>query len=123
MLMQFYRVDAIPNPVIAGVCYITRASGTGAASMHFVSADGQSVHTMTGISTSTSAHNMMESVADIAERDSLVSTVSGIVYVQDASDDVEISSGSATYYYDHDTDTFTLTSSSTNTGMWENTDW
>ena len=44
MIMQFYRVPSIPVPWQKGVCYVTR-DGTH-AKLHFVSKDGNSIHTV-----------------------------------------------------------------------------
>ena len=122
MLMQFHRVSAVPAVLQPGACYVTRSGPH--ATLHFVSQDGLSVHTTTGGGGGgvTTPHNLMETVPNIAARDLLTPTVSGIVVVNDASADPDVSSGSATYFYNVADSTYLLTSS-TSAPEWESSDW
>jgi hypothetical protein len=48
MLMQFYRVEALPVVLQKGVCYITRKGESQPVSLHFTDKNGNYVHTLAG---------------------------------------------------------------------------
>ena len=110
MLLQFYRVEEVPDPVAPGVCYVTRNGINNTAILHFVSQDGTYVYSVGHLDGSFSANGSMHTVDNIVERDALILTTNSIVMVLDASDDPYVSMGSAMYYYDHTTQTFILSS-------------
>ena len=110
MLLQFYRVDAIPDPPSKGVCYVTRDGESDTAVMHFVSKDGTFMHSIGHDAGDTLTSNSIHSVDNITERDASVLTSDSIVMVLDASDDPYVISGPAMYYYVESTNTYILTS-------------
>lgn len=110
MIMHFFRVDAVPDVVSKGVCYVTRDGTDNTSVLHFVSKDGGEIHTVGHLALDNTASGALYTVGDILERDTLTLTHNSIVLVTDASADPNIQSGSAMYYYDVATGIYTLSS-------------
>lgn len=108
-LVKFFKVTTLPVTPVADAFYFV-VNGTYAESYL---TDSTGTAKLIGNTTmiedliADNAVNSLEIVADITARDALVLTRNTIVLVLDATDDVTVTTGAATYAYRHSDTSFT----------------
>ncbi len=105
--MRIERVTALPGTLTASTMYIVKSAEAGFAEVYFSNNDGSEARHIINkseinnmVTDAVTAFSNMEVVADITARDAISLTRNALVLVLDASGDVSVAAGAATYVYD-----------------------
>lgn len=106
-ILKIRKVSALPGTYEASTLYMVKSAEAGLFDMYLSTDDGSAVrHMLTKpevqvlINNALAGFNAVQVVADIAARDALAPTVNTQVIVLDATTDVTVISGGATYIFD-----------------------
>jgi len=106
-VLKIERVLALPATVTASTMYIVQATPAGRAELYFTSSDGLDTRHVIDetdvnslVSSAIANFSAIEVVATIAARDALAPSVNTVALVIDATADVTVAIGAATYVYD-----------------------
>lgn len=115
--MKIERVTALPGTLAGSTMYIVRSAEAGLAEVYFSNIDGTEARHVINkaeigqmVSDAVGGFNNISLVADLAARNALAPTRPVIAWVLDATADMSVSSGAASYIYDPATTTWTKTS-------------
>lgn len=108
--MKIRKVNALPGTFEPSTLYLVKSAEAGLFEMHMSTSDGLSTRHIyskaeitSQIAAAVGATSSIHVVADIAARNALAPTTNIFVLVADASDDVTVTAGAATYIYNTDT--------------------